>query len=663
MTTIQLTPTAAGDDGFWREDTSAFGTTGAFSTGNYSGLGSINGFVRFADALSELPAGATIAAASLALVAYTSQSGTVCRLRIRAVAADDPAAPTTYAEVEGAPRTTASTTWEPPATTADLGYNSPDFAAVVQEIVDRPGWAAGQHLLIYIEDDGSDSSARRQWHAQDTGFAPVLTVEFEVAPPPPPPPSAGALAWHVYVDWDGDGNFEADEGARLLDLSVERGRERLLESGRIAPMGVGQARLVLDNHDGRYDAWNTSSPLYPNVLPLREVWVQVTDGVTTWDVMRGTGQEVVAYGYDEPRAELAVRDGWQWLQAQTVERAVSANAATGAAINAVLDVAGWPWARDVDGGSDTIPYWWAHGDAAGQVNDLSAAEFGFAYVTAGGAFAFRERHAQYGQAPGLTVTQADLLREPELGQPSELVRNRVRVTAQPRSPGGTVDVWKLGEELAIPVAGTEILNAELSEPAMNLIAPVAGTDFIVTNQPGGAGLDITHLFPLQMTAYARTIRLQIGNISKYTGYVSLLKVRGQELTGERLNVTADDTTSQAAYGVRTLEVDYPWIQSTLRARNEAEWLLSWLAAPSPQPRVEIESRPALQFGHDLGTILNLDIGRVGLYAAFRIGKIRHEWRHPGGQAVRTRWWLEPVRLADYWVLGTSTLGQTTRLGF
>ncbi|HMN10728.1 MAG TPA: malectin domain-containing carbohydrate-binding protein [Bellilinea sp.] len=178
MAELTLTPSAVSDDGFWREDSSAFGTTGAFSTGNYNGLGAINGFIRFDDALAELPAGATITSAYLTLKAYTTQTGTVCRLIIRAVDADNPAAPTTYSGAENATRTTASVSWEPPAMSVDTVHNSPDISSIIQEIVDRPGWAAGQHILIYIEDNGSTSSARRQWHSVDTGTAPILTINY-----------------------------------------------------------------------------------------------------------------------------------------------------------------------------------------------------------------------------------------------------------------------------------------------------------------------------------------------------------------------------------------------------------------------------------------------------------------------------------------------------
>src|SRR5690606_36027782 len=144
---------------------------------------------------------------------------------------------------------------------------------------------------------------------------------------------------------------------------------------------------------------------------------------------------------------------------------------------------------------------------------------------------------------------------------------------------------------------------------------------------------------------------------------TLLKVRGQPLTAVRTVATADDAASQADYGPLRLEMDYPWVQSLLRARNEAEWLLSWLSTPSPAVRVVIEDRPALQFSYDLGTVLDLEMPHVGLDATFQIGKIQHQSLHPNGSAVRTTWNLEPVRVKDCCLIGTSRLCLTPKLLF
>jgi len=73
------------------------------------------------------------------------------------VAADNPAAPTTYGEwaAQHAAHTAASVEWDS-AEGQEFGilFDSPDIAAIVQEIVDRPGWVYGNALIIHWDNNG-----------------------------------------------------------------------------------------------------------------------------------------------------------------------------------------------------------------------------------------------------------------------------------------------------------------------------------------------------------------------------------------------------------------------------------------------------------------------------------------------------------------------------
>jgi len=133
-----------------------------------------------------IPRGATIAGANVTFVANHSKSNTTCKVLIRAIAADDAAAPTTRAEAMGAPRTTASVAWSSiPAWTAETSYTSPDIASVIQELVNRPGWSSGNAIVIYEEDNGSTANAHRQAYSFDgsAAKAPTLHVEYVLNPP------------------------------------------------------------------------------------------------------------------------------------------------------------------------------------------------------------------------------------------------------------------------------------------------------------------------------------------------------------------------------------------------------------------------------------------------------------------------------------------------
>jgi len=59
----------------------------------------------------------------------------------------------THFDARWANRTTARVDWDDiPAWTAGNDYDSPEIKTVIQEIVDRPGWASGQDMVIFWED-------------------------------------------------------------------------------------------------------------------------------------------------------------------------------------------------------------------------------------------------------------------------------------------------------------------------------------------------------------------------------------------------------------------------------------------------------------------------------------------------------------------------------
>lgn len=137
-----------------------------------------------------IPQGETINEAYLILRCNGSRSGTVCNSRISAEDVDD--APTfaddkAAFDTRWAARTTARVDWDAiPAWTVDVDYNSPEIKTVIQEIVDRGGWASGQDIVIFWDDfeDRSDHNvnAHKIADSYDTidGVAPQLYIKYAV---------------------------------------------------------------------------------------------------------------------------------------------------------------------------------------------------------------------------------------------------------------------------------------------------------------------------------------------------------------------------------------------------------------------------------------------------------------------------------------------------
>jgi hypothetical protein len=134
-----------------------------------------------------IPYGAVIVSATLRLKAYASLAGAVCRARIRGEDVANAAVFSTAADYDGRARTAAYADWTVPGMTANVQYETPQFAPVIQVIINRTDWRKGNALVVFVEDNGSDAEAGRQfvgWDGDPT-FSPMLIIRYYEAEPTP----------------------------------------------------------------------------------------------------------------------------------------------------------------------------------------------------------------------------------------------------------------------------------------------------------------------------------------------------------------------------------------------------------------------------------------------------------------------------------------------
>jgi hypothetical protein len=125
----------------------------------------------------------------------TSSAATALTIEGEA-AADAAAFVRTAGSLSARPRTAAAVAWAPGAWTvgqAGPGQRTPDLAPVLQEIVDGPGWASGNALVLIVTGSG-----RRAADSFEGAFGTQLHVEFEPAGDQPPElsltsPAGGAV--------------------------------------------------------------------------------------------------------------------------------------------------------------------------------------------------------------------------------------------------------------------------------------------------------------------------------------------------------------------------------------------------------------------------------------------------------------------------------------
>jgi hypothetical protein len=153
-------------------------------TGYYtSAVCKMGGGMRFTNVT--IPQGASITAAYLTLRSRYTTSVTVVNSRIKGEAADNAATFSTEADFNGRARTTASVDWDNiPAWTNGVDYNSPGIKTIIQEIVNRSGWASGNALVIFWDDfddrstHANDACRLAKCYAQGAATAPKLHIEY-----------------------------------------------------------------------------------------------------------------------------------------------------------------------------------------------------------------------------------------------------------------------------------------------------------------------------------------------------------------------------------------------------------------------------------------------------------------------------------------------------
>lgn len=258
------------------------------------------------------------------------------------------------------------------------------------------------------------------------------------------PTLPATFRWGVEVDWDGDGLFDgSNEADRFLQIQCSRGRKNFLQpNGQgFYPLSVGTCHITLDNSDGRYDAWNTTSPLYPNVTYGKDVRVRVVDVATntTYPFFYGVISDVVPSGYGANAiVKITAEDGLRYLRniylsngSNFIARTIySIYAGSTGGSNMLYGAAKWftRWGDNIDtNGTEVIPIASAPIDtyAIDSLTGLAESYLGYFFVGANGNACYTDRKT-IPESP-VNYDHAELLKDLTILQPQVNYRNRVTI--------------------------------------------------------------------------------------------------------------------------------------------------------------------------------------------------------------------------------------------
>jgi len=180
-TLVNLKVSASADDAYDYSAAEFWNNTYAVRVGDNNSKKATAG-LRFSGV--SVPQGATIARAVLRVRSYQSWNNAL-HLKVSGEAADN-AGSFVNASVRPSARvkTAARVDWDPAAWSSGAWYESPELKAVIQEIVNRPGWASGHALVLLLADDGSAANVSRLIYAYDSAPAngAELRIEYTTGP-------------------------------------------------------------------------------------------------------------------------------------------------------------------------------------------------------------------------------------------------------------------------------------------------------------------------------------------------------------------------------------------------------------------------------------------------------------------------------------------------
>ena len=331
--------------------------------------------------------------------------------------------------------------------------------------------------------------------------------------------------------------------------------------------------------------------------------------------------------------------------------------------------------------------------------DVTISELGYLYVkgdsTQGGTLKFEDRHtrALVGAVSGsfdnsmvtldVTRSRADLI-------------NRIYVVVHPRTVAGSATVlYELTTTESVPSVSaaqtikiTALFKARTAAgdemdyriAGKTITPPASGTDWIANSAEDGSGSNLTSSInvTLSVTA-ANAVEFSIENTAAVTAYLTTLQVRGIAVTDvSETVISADDSTSQTAYGEIDARVDMKYESNTGEFTNNlAAWLLNTYKDPRyvvKQMSIAANTSSALMtqaLAREPGDKITLAETMTGIVEKVGDGDVGYfingiNFRVGGGGVIRASWTLSPGEAQAFWILqtvGASELGLTTRLGF
>ena len=454
----------------------------------------------------------------------------------------------------------------------------------------------------------------------------------------------GDVTHVLMIDWDNDGIFDGtNEAGRMTNCVISRGIKHYLStSGRgFEPMRGGTATLTLDNYDRRYDPRYTSSPLYPNVGPGKQVYLRVINNSdqTNYDILKGVIADIrpMSGPGGDKKVRMIVNDYMQEIWEATLsENASKLLVRLDVAYQTIMNDIGYKGAISGDGDSQPIPCLHIDEMNAGQVlNDLAHAGLGQFFVDRiGTARYYGRNHQSY---TSHSIDEDVCLKQILVSQPWDAVYNEVNVIANRPIWKVKRIIYTLPNPEAINVGTTLTLNVHYP-PSKDIHID----ELEANTKKDGNGTDISSSLTVGILPRFGVSSSTITIDTSTNGYITRLDIEGKTMSFVREDSVFSDTTSIASYGLKKLKINTPFMQDPHYAAVFSEAIKDITKASREAITIEIRQRPSVQYPIDLWHSVAFTAGTLTLDDTYYITGYEHRWNNDTGQDVTTTIWLHKI---------------------
>lgn len=424
------------------------------------------------------------------------------------------------------------------------------------------------------------------------------------------------LSVSAKIDWDADGDFTdsgEDVSADLrYPITTSRGRASATDQVKA---GTGSFRLR--NGDGTYNPFYTSSPLYPNVLPARDVKLTVTYNGVEYPLFRGRCSPDSGRFAPDGDISFTMIDAFEDFRKGKTSTSLLQDYRVDQVIAQVLDDIGDTALRSLDASPQTLGVF---GNRAFKEDPLTVIQMatrqelgGLFFIARDGTRTFHSRdHAAlelvFANLDGTFDDLVPSLRQEDLADTVRGAYARFQVASELSA------IYTMSATGRPIYPGTQSRNRFEGTfngvGAIGAIEPIASTDYTANDAADGTGADVTsHVTVDSLIATSKGFAIQFTSTATSVVYLTALQIRGYAIDGATEDNVIEATVASPVLTGQTLEETFEFNDDGLSVSGWVGWNAAVRA--EMQPRITLRITPdtdalmAIVLGADIGKRVTL----------------------------------------------------------